>query len=70
MKGEKKLILVINSIWLKSSNHEQLINNNLGNRVNSSDPESKSLKYFKIDYFKQVFYTICYTLFRKYTMNG
>lgn len=70
MKGEKKLILVINSIWLKSSNHEQLINNNLGNRVNSSDPEYKSLKYFKIDYFKQVFYTICNTLFRIYTMNG
>lgn len=70
MKGEKKLILVINSIWLKSSNHEQLINNNLGNRVNSSDPESKSLKYFKIDYFKQVFYTIRNTLFRMYTMNG
>lgn len=48
-----------------------LINNNLVNRANSSDPESKSFKCFKIDDFKQPIrnYFTLHALFRKFAMN-
>lgn len=49
-----------------------LINNNLENRAKSSDPESISFKYFKIDDFKQPIcnYFILHVLFRIPAMNG
>lgn len=69
MKTESNLIA--DNIWLtKKSYHEQLIiNNNAGNRANSSDPESKSFKYFKIGDFKQVFYTMHYLEYLQWTDN-